>query len=730
MEVVIGGRTVRLGSVIGHGAEGEVYALDMNDRVAVKVYFSPTKEREDKIRAMVSMGFAKGAKKVAFPQSTVCDMRGRFIGFAMQRAVSSKQIHLLSSPESRLEHFTRFDYRDIVRTAADVARAVWEVHRLGCVMGDINEKGVLVSNNATVTLVDSDSFQFSTDGEVYLCEVAREEFTPPELLCNANFTKQKRMKEHDLFGLAVLIFQLLFMGRHPFGGRSDDPDDKQYTTIKSAIIDNQFAYTRLRRNEVFLRPPNVSVSMDDLPSPIQKLFERAFGNEWTERPCASEWVMALSTIDKQLVQKCRNNKYHIYPEGSLQCVWCRIGEVVEMFPYARQANNTGSGRMGITGSQQSTNRHRSGHGSTTAGTTPSQGSTQSHKAQSSIRQRTPSMSAQSVGSQPSTRQRRQYGSSSHTIQNTITGHQSGVQSQQTARSGRTKSTKPSTRGRAGQPQQKTSRFGRSNQAQAKRYSKRNWMFEKKWFVVAGALMLLLVAILWGLGKIENWTVMKWDDNNDGVVDCKEAWRHGIAPIRKGHPAYRDENDGDGDGVACERRPRGNLQEHIPETDVPWDENGDGRVTCAEARKYGITPVYKDHPAYKHMWDRDGDGVVCEGGRQQSNTSAAPDAETYSEQQPETQGGIEWDDNNNGIVSCAEARRHGIAPVHKGDRAYPYMRDGDGDGVVCESSQDRSNSQVAPDSRTSQKNNRKSQRTLNGMTMAMGESLALKRAGMV
>ena len=27
--------------------------------------------------------------------------------------------------------------------------------------------------------------------------------------------------------------------------------------------------------------------------------------------------------------------------------------------------------------------------------------------------------------------------------------------------------------------------------------------------------------------------------------------------------------------------------------------------------------------------------------------------------------------------------HGIAPVHRGHPAYRYMRDGDGDGVVCE-----------------------------------------------
>ena len=43
----------------------------------------------------------------------------------------------------------------------------------------------------------------------------------------------------------------------------------------------------------------------------------------------------------------------------------------------------------------------------------------------------------------------------------------------------------------------------------------------------------------------------------------------------------------------------------------------------------------------------------------------------------------WDDNRNGRITCAEARGHGIVPVPRGHPAYPFMRDGDGDGVVCE-----------------------------------------------
>ncbi len=43
----------------------------------------------------------------------------------------------------------------------------------------------------------------------------------------------------------------------------------------------------------------------------------------------------------------------------------------------------------------------------------------------------------------------------------------------------------------------------------------------------------------------------------------------------------------------------------------YDSNGNGRITCDEARYHGIAPVPRGHPAYRYMRDGDRDGVVCE-----------------------------------------------------------------------------------------------------------------------
>ena len=43
----------------------------------------------------------------------------------------------------------------------------------------------------------------------------------------------------------------------------------------------------------------------------------------------------------------------------------------------------------------------------------------------------------------------------------------------------------------------------------------------------------------------------------------------------------------------------------------YDDNRNGRITCKQARRHGISPVRRSHPAYPYMRDSAGDGVVCE-----------------------------------------------------------------------------------------------------------------------
>ena len=135
--------------------------------------------------------------------------------------------------------FPEASYRFLVHAALNTARGVASVHKAGCVIGDINHSGVLISNQAIAALIDADSFQVIDGQRRHLCRVGVPEYTPPELQ-GLNLGSVLRTTNHDAFGLAIVIFQLLAMGRHPYVGAYAKGD----LPLPRAIAEHRFAYSQ------------------------------------------------------------------------------------------------------------------------------------------------------------------------------------------------------------------------------------------------------------------------------------------------------------------------------------------------------------------------------------------------------------------------------------------------------------------------------------------------------
>ena len=105
----------------------------------------------------------------------------------------------------------------------------------------------------------------------------------------------------------------------------------------------------------------------------------------------------------------------------------------------------------------------------------------------------------------------------------------------------------------------------------------------------------------------------------------------------------------------------------------------GRVVAVK-RKYGLTVDAREARALEGVLSGCASTrmVMAEGRAQ----GADPKPSAGTTGRPEALR--RWDSNGNGRITCKEARQHGIAPVHRGHPAYRCMRDGDKDGVVCES----------------------------------------------
>nr|WP_245231202.1 topoisomerase DNA-binding C4 zinc finger domain-containing protein [Zongyanglinia huanghaiensis] len=277
---------------------------------------------------MVGEGLAVKTDLIAYPGEIASDQRGNFIGFVMRRVTGCRPVHELYDPKSRKIHFPKADYRFLIHSALNVARAVGKVHQTGCVIGDLNHSGVLVAPDATVALIDADSFQFRVNGRSYPCVVGVPDFTPPELH-GKNLATVERTIAHDNFGLAVAIFHLLFMGKHPYAGIRKGSE----TSMGEDIARNRFAYSLQRSAQTQSKPPPGALTLDLFPDVLSKTFEAAFGLTPGARPSALDWIHALSKLESSL-SHCTKVKTHYYPSAAKGCVWCKLTAKsgLDMFP--------------------------------------------------------------------------------------------------------------------------------------------------------------------------------------------------------------------------------------------------------------------------------------------------------------------------------------------------------------------------------------------------------------
>ncbi len=316
------GNPILLSKELGKGGEGSVFEVSGNSSIAAKIYFKPLdSEKSNKILTMVSVANERLLKLAAWPIQTIYTHSKKLVGFTMPKLHEFRPLFELYSPKLRLQKFPQADWRFLIHTAMNTARAFSVVHEFGHVIGDVNHGNLLVAKDATVKFIDTDSFQISANGKNWLCEVGVATHQPPEMQGLASYKGLIRTANHDNFGLAVLIFQLLCLARHPFSGRFEGVGDMP---LEKAITELRFAYSR-NVHLTLMKPPPASVPIESLGPNISSLFDRAFSKEgmYKNRPNAREWVSALETLLHSL-KKCLSNDTHYYLNSTVSCPWCNI----------------------------------------------------------------------------------------------------------------------------------------------------------------------------------------------------------------------------------------------------------------------------------------------------------------------------------------------------------------------------------------------------------------------
>ncbi|HAY3852417.1 TPA: protein kinase YegI [Escherichia coli] len=318
------GECVTPGRELGKGGEGAVY--DINEFVdsVAKIYHTPPPAlKQDKLAFMAATADAQLLNYVAWPQATLHGGRGgKVIGFMMPKVSGKEPIHMIYSPAHRRQRYPHCAWDFLLYVARNIASSFATVHEHGHVVGDVNQNSFMVGRDSKVVLIDSDSFQINANGTLHLCEVGVSHFTPPELQTLSSFVGFERTKNHDNFGLALLIFHVLFGGRHPYSGVPLISDAGN--ALETDITHFRYAYASDNQRRG-LKPPPRSIPLSMLPSDVEAMFQQAFTESGvaTGRPTAKAWVAALDSLRQQL-KKCTVSAMHVYPGHLADCPWCAL----------------------------------------------------------------------------------------------------------------------------------------------------------------------------------------------------------------------------------------------------------------------------------------------------------------------------------------------------------------------------------------------------------------------
>lgn len=331
------GASVSLGAQLAKAGEGVIFDVAQHPNWVAKI-FHPTlpglEVKREKVKAMATApppGVVQpnGFVVLTWPQHVIFD-RGTIVGYVMPKIDTDRtvEIHALTNPTSRKSPHpkapqwpTNASWKFLLNVAGNLCLAVETVHKANAVIGDFQERNILVSDTSRVTLVDCDSMQFTErSGRTFGCHVGRPEFSAPEVC--AGSSKLARKQSSDLFALAIHIHLLLMEGNHPFSrgtwsGTGDQP------SISTLVHKGHWAGgpgSPLVAHPLAPRPAM-------LPGELQNLFIDAFTRgaanpAW--RPTASRWRQTLMKMDAYTT-KCMRDPSHVYPANNSHCPWCALG---------------------------------------------------------------------------------------------------------------------------------------------------------------------------------------------------------------------------------------------------------------------------------------------------------------------------------------------------------------------------------------------------------------------
>ncbi len=286
MDILIGGKRIRVGSLkpVGKGGEADIFEVG-SDKV-LKLFKTPdhpdyagdTPEQKHEQKGARDRLIEHQRKLPMFPKGIPAKViaplelatlasgpgAGSICGYTMKFVTGAELLIKLSQRDSRLKGITN---RTVVGAFKDLRNSVTGLHKAGIVIGDFNDLNGLVKGGE-VYIIDTDSFQFGS----FYCRVFTQKFVDPTL-CDPKKDTPLLSKPYnqnsDWYSFAALLMQsLLFVG--PYGGVY------QPKAARQRINHDARPMQRITVFNPEVRYPKPAVHWNVLPDDLLQTFHEVF----------------------------------------------------------------------------------------------------------------------------------------------------------------------------------------------------------------------------------------------------------------------------------------------------------------------------------------------------------------------------------------------------------------------------------------------------------------------
>ena len=318
---------------IGKGAAGNIYhvATAPFRDTAAKIYHDSGKLEMGRIEHMVANPpenakmTIKGRQvpTIAWPTHLILDASGKAIGYLMPFVDASHAVTMQEYVED-IGALPEQDQSISLRlnVARNLAALLTELHSKRDYFIDLKPQNLLVfKETGSIAMLDCDGFAIG--GGKFTAPQYSRQYQAPEVVINRASPQSLSLNDyHDRFAMAVVIFQILNYGIHPFQGVPTDMN-LQSADTDEYIRQGWYAYPSSGNSNLKPHPNSIHTYWDGA---TLNLFQRTFmATKPSQRVSAKEW---LNHFDRLLAQKplvpCKSypkDVRHIHFKGKT-CFMC------------------------------------------------------------------------------------------------------------------------------------------------------------------------------------------------------------------------------------------------------------------------------------------------------------------------------------------------------------------------------------------------------------------------